>query len=178
MPTRSATAHRRATTVAALLFVLSSVAVWASPASSLRSESARTVSIYVPRGVGADCGRVFPLERRVAPPRLLGGAMRALLAGPTRTERARGYGGWFSRKTADHLRSIRLTRGVAYVDFRSFARDIPNASSACGSTLLLAQLDRTSRQFPTVERTVYSFDGSRRSFYEWLQREPPEARLP
>jgi hypothetical protein len=41
--------------------------------------------------------------------------------------------------------------------------------------LLLAQLDRTAKQFPTVRRTVYSFDGSARTFYEWLQRSPPPA---
>lgn len=29
-------------------------------------------------------------------------------------------------------------------------------------------------QFPTVRRAVYSFNGSRRAFYEWLQRAEPE----
>lgn len=137
-----------------------------------------TVAIYAPRASGVDCARVFPLARHIAGRRVLRGAMQALLAGPTRSERARGYGGWFSTKTAGHLRSVRIVRGVAYIDFRSFARDIPNASSACGSTLLLAQLDRTAKQFRTVARTVYSFDGSPRAFYEWLQREPPQAAAP
>jgi hypothetical protein len=35
-------------------------------------------------------------------------------------------------------------------------------------------LSRTARQFSAVKRAIYSFDGSRRAFYEWLQREPPE----
>lgn len=148
------------------------VAVTISP-TALTRVTAHTVSIYAPRATGVDCARVYPLTRHVAAPRLLRGAMQALLAGPTRSERARGYGGWFSAKTAGHLRSVRIVRGVAYVDFRSFARDIPNASSACGSTLLLAQLDRTATQFVTVKRTVYSFDDSPRAFYAWLQREPP-----
>jgi spore germination protein GerM len=114
------------------------------------------------------------MKRVVASPALLKGAMQALLAGPKRAERARGYGGWFSVKTAGHLRSVRISNGVAFVDFRTFAHDIPNASSSCGSALLLAQLDRTAKQFPTVKRTVYSFEGSRHDFYEWLQREAPE----
>jgi hypothetical protein len=99
--------------------------------------------------------------------------MRALLRGPTAEERRRGYGGWFSRRTAGTLRSVVLVRGVAWVDFRDFRRALPGASSSCGSTLLLAQLDRTALQFPGVRRAVYSFDGSSRAFYEWLQREPP-----
>lgn len=55
-----------------------------------------------------------------------------------------------------------------------FARDIPNASSSCGSALLPAQLDRTARQFSTVKRTVYSFEGSRHACYEWLHGEARE----
>jgi hypothetical protein len=62
------------------------------------------------------------------------------------------------------------------VDFRNFSRLIPNASSSCGSAMLLAQLNRTATQFPTVRRAVYSFNGDRHAFYEWLQREPPAVR--
>jgi hypothetical protein len=71
------------------------------------------------------------------------------------------------------LRGVRVERGVAYVDFRDLRRVIPNASSSCGSALLLAQLDRTVTQFPTVRRGVYSIAGSRRTFYEWLQLSSP-----
>jgi hypothetical protein len=143
-------------------------------AASAPAGTSHAVSIFAPRGISASCARVFPLMRVVAGPRLLRGALQALLAGPTRAERARGYGGWFSVKTAGHLRSVRISDGVAYIDFRSFASHIPNASTSCGSTLLLAQLDRTARQFPAVKRAIYSFNGSRPAFYQWLQREPPE----
>jgi sporulation and spore germination protein len=119
---------------------------------------------------------VLPLTRTVASPAVLTGAMRALLAGPTAAERARGFGGWFSAKTVGHLRSVRIVDGGAYVDFRTFARHIPNASSSCGSALLLAQLERTANQFPTVSRAVYSFDGSRHSFHGWLQGDVPSGR--
>lgn len=133
----------------------------------------QVVSTYAARGVTDNCARVFPLKRAVVTPTLLRGAMRALLAGPTRTERARGYGGWFSANTAGYLRSTRIARGVAYIDFRNFSRRIPNASTSCGSALLLAQLDRTATQFPTVRRAIYSFDGSRNAFYNWLQLDAP-----
>lgn len=147
-----------------------------SPASSAATGLV-TVYVYLPRGgPGRGCDRVLPVRRLVARPRLLTGALRALLAGPTATERRRGYGGWFSARTAGHLRSVNLVGGVAYVDFRTFSQLIPNASSSCGSSLLLAQLERTARQFPTVKRTVYSFAGSSRAFYEWLGREAPPGR--
>lgn len=161
-----------------LIFLLIGVAALATavpepealPPASGRAE----VKVFMPRGgPGLSCARVYPLRRTVTTPAVLTGAMRALLAGPTTAERRRGFDGWFSSKTADKLRTVRVRDGVAYVDFSDFRRVIPNASSSCGSALLLAQLDNTARQFPSVRRAVYSFNGDRRAFYEWLQREPP-----
>jgi hypothetical protein len=50
---------------------------------------------------------------------------------------------------------------------------IPNASTSCGSAALLAQLDHTLLQFPAIDATIYSINGSPEAFYEWLQYEPP-----
>ncbi|HSC73993.1 MAG TPA: GerMN domain-containing protein [Gaiellaceae bacterium] len=144
-----------------------------APTTSIGAQTA-TITIYAPRGnPGVSCTRVFPLQRRIKGAAVLAGAMRALLAGPTTAERRRGYGGWFSAKTAGYLRSVRLRSGVAYVDFRNFSGVIPNASSSCGSALLLAQLNRTALQFRAVRRAIYSFNGSTKAFYEWLQRAAP-----
>lgn len=149
------------------------VALAAALAASVAAPP-HAVRIYAPRGnAGVRCDRVLPLTRTVRGPAVLAGAMRALVAGPTATERRRGYGGWFSRRTAGSFRSARIAHGVAYVDFRNFSRLIPNASSSCGSALLLAQLDRTAKQFRGVRAAVYSFEGSRAAFYEWLQRPVP-----
>jgi spore germination protein GerM len=145
-----------------------------APAEARGVVEKRAVSIYAPRGSSIDCARVLPLRRLAGGRTPLKSAMQALLAGPTKAERARGYRGWFSTKTAGHLTSVRISNGVAFIDFRSFARDIPNASTSCGSALLMAQLDRTAKQFPTVKRTMYSFGGSPRAFYEWLQRDVPK----
>jgi hypothetical protein len=158
-------------------FAAAALLTTGTPAATSTTHPAPTsqvVTIYAPRGTSNNCARVLPLKRIVAVPALLKGTIQALLAGPTKSERARGYGGWFSAKTAWHLRSVRISNGVAFVDFHNFARDIPNASTSCGSALLLAQLDRTAKQFLTVKHTVYSFNGSRHAFYEWLQREAPE----
>lgn len=151
-------------------------AVVAAPAAGPAPLTPRVaeVKVFFPRGdPGRDCDRVFARTRTVRAPAVLRGALEALLRGPTAAERRRGDGGWFSARTAGMLRSVWIARGVARVDFRDFRRIVPNASSSCGSTLLLAQLDRTATQFPTVRRAVYSFDGSTRVFYEWLQLSPP-----
>ncbi len=161
-------------TVVATVAVLAAACVIEASATAERPSAGVRVAIFASRGdPGRNCTRVFPLSRTVRTPAVLSGAMRALLRGPTAAERGRGYGGWFSQKTAGMLRSARIANGVAHVDFRNFSRVIPNASSACGSALLLAQLNRTAKQFPSVRRAVYSFDGSARAFYEWLQRSPP-----
>ena len=165
---------KRSLTLAPLVLVAISLALVSAAATPAAGTHA--VAVFAPRGVANDCSRVLPLRRIVPGPRLLRGAMQALLAGPTKAERRRGYGGWFSAMTAGHLRSVRITDRVAYIDFRNFASHIPNASTSCGSTLLLAQLDRTAKQFPAVTRAVYSFNGSRRAFYEWLQRDVPTTR--
>ncbi len=172
---------RGGTTARLCALVAAAVAVVAVEASADPGrESARAqgqtvrVKVFLPRGdPGPRCDRVLPLWRSVRGAAVLTGAMRDLLRGPTAAERRRGYRGWFSTRTAGMLRSVRIERGVAYIDFADFSPLVPNASSSCGSALLLAQLDRTATQFPSVRRAVYSFGGSRHAFYEWLQRSPP-----
>ena len=160
--------------VAAL--VLASAVLALAAGSAAGAGGMVAVSVFFPRGTdAADCARVRAVPRRVPAPAVLTGALRTLLRGPTAAERRRGYGGWFSARTAGALRSVRIRGGVAYVDLRDLSRVIPNASSSCGSALLLAQLDRTATQFPSVRRAVYSFGGSTRAFYEWLQRPAPPA---
>jgi spore germination protein GerM len=150
-----------------------------APSAELSAGAATArVKVFFPRGdAGPDCDRVRARRRTVRAPAVLKGAMRALLRGPTASERTRGYAGWFSRRTAGRLNGVRIGEGVAHIDFRDFRHIIPNASTSCGSALLLAQLDRTALQFPTVDRAVYSFDGSVKRFYHWLQRDPPDTSV-
>jgi spore germination protein GerM len=135
-----------------------------------------TVKIFAPRHSSLVCGSVLPLKRVVQRPNVLTAAMRDLVAGPTPAERKRGYRGFFSATTANTVRRVVLKNGVASIDFADFSTLIPNAASSCGSMVILAQLDRTARQFPAVKRAIYSFEGSRRAFYEWLQRPVPPGR--
>jgi spore germination protein GerM len=121
-----------------------------------------------------DCSVVEPVERSVATPAVLEAAMRNLLAGPTDDEEAAGLTSWFSDEAAGMLRSVDVADGVARVDFDDFSTVIPNASTSCGSQMLLAQLGSTATQFDGIDEAVYSFDGDVEAFYEWLQLVPPQ----
>ena len=171
----SATTARRPVLLVAAI-VASFAAVNLAGGVTARGASTATVKVYFAHGPQQQsCTNVRARKRTVAAPGVLRGAMAALLRGPTRAERRAGYGGWFSSRTAGRLRGVRISAGVARIDFRDLRRIIPNASTSCGSALLLAQLNRTARQFPTVRRAVYSFDGNVRAFYAWLQLSPPPA---
>jgi len=135
------------------------------------------VQIYLPRAddPNPDCTTTFAVERQVEGPGVLTGAVEALLAGPTEQERAEGYGGWFSEETAGYLNSATIDAdGIAHVDFRDFSALLNNASTSCGSAILLSQLDSTVLQFPAVTSVRYSFDGDETAFYSWLQLVTPE----
>lgn len=182
-------ARRGAAAAAALLAAASLAACGSGPAGTTTTAATtappvtapattpqRTaeVSVFMPRGdPGPDCDRVRPVARTVPAPAVLRAAMAALLRGPTPAERRAGYGGWFSADTAGALRGVTLRDGVARIDFADLRPLIPNASSSCGSALLLAQLDRTATQFPAVRRAVYSLEGDAGAFYEWLGYDAP-----
>jgi spore germination protein GerM len=122
-----------------------------------------------------DCSAVAPVARSVESATTLAGALEALLAGPTDAERSAGYDSWFSSETEWAIENVTVSSGVARIDFTEDSPLINNASTSCGSMSFLAQLDSTVTQFPSVDRTVYSFGGDIDAFYEWLQLSPPES---
>lgn len=132
-----------------------------------------TLQIFLHSGNADRCDEVVAVPRTVDGEATLLAAMRALVAGPTADETAQGLGGWFTHQTAGVVRRAEIANGVARVDFEDLRSVIPNASSSCGSAMLLAQLDSTARQFPSVTSTRYSIRGDERAFYEWLQRDVP-----
>lgn len=128
----------------------------------------------LPAEVGDDCSEVTSVEREAPDGTDVEAALTLLFAGPTAEDEASGLSSWFSSETEGMLNGVTVEDGVAEVDFADFSGIIPNASSSCGSASLLAQLDNTVLQFPDVDEAVYSFDGDRDAFYEWLQLSAPE----
>jgi hypothetical protein len=133
------------------------------------------VDIYLVNEIlGDPCTEVFPVPRTVAADDPLTGALEELLAGPTDTERAEGYGGWFSSETAGMLRSVEIVAGTVMVDLGDLRPVIPNASTSCGSSALLAQLDTTTLTAAEgAVSVIYLLEGEHDVFYEWLQLVPP-----
>lgn len=139
------------------------------------TDPTEVVEVYLGHADRGDpCEDVFPLEREVSADAPLRGALQELLAGSTEQEAADGYGSWFSADTEGMLNEVRVVDGTAHVDFADFSTVIPNASTSCGSALLLAQLDGTVTQFEAVTEARYAFDGDEAAFYEWLQLAPPD----
>ncbi len=138
------------------------------------------VAIYlVNEALGDPCTEVFPVPRIVTAEDPLTGALEALLAGPTDAEQEAGYGGWFSAETVGMLRSAEVVAGTVMIDLDDLRPVIPNASSSCGSSALLAQLDTTALGAADGAASVlYRLAGDPDAFYEWLQRVPPGQASP
>jgi hypothetical protein len=147
-----------------------------SSAATSTSPSGETTNfvVYFHRGAPDDPSRVVAVPRSVPKTAAVAtAALNQLLAGPTDAEKQSGHWSMFGPGTAKMLKSVRIDNGTALVDFFDFRQVIPNASSSFGSAALLAELDTTLRQFPTVKLTLYSFDGDLTAFYDWLQMFPP-----
>jgi hypothetical protein len=146
-----------------------------SAASPDEPASPITVEVFFTNDrLGDPCDEVFGMNRSISATDPLVDALEALLAGPTQEEQAEGYGGWFSQDTAGMLRSARLDGDLARIDLDDLRPVIPNASTSCGSSALLAQLDTTTLAVvPEATGTRYSLEGDQAAFYEWLQRAVP-----
>jgi N-acetylneuraminic acid mutarotase len=134
----------------------------------------RTVKVYFHDRLQTDPRQVVAVSRTVPrSPRVATATLAELLRGPSAREQEAGYWSFFSAGTAGKLRSLRIAAGLATADFADFRRAMPNATTSYGSAALLAELDATLKQFPTVRRTLYAFNGDVAAFYEWLQLAPP-----
>lgn len=100
---------------------------------------------------------------------VLRASLEQLVAGPTTGERAGGLGSPFSPDTLGMVTAVDLgPDGSARVDLADFRQAIPAADTAAGATTLLAQLDATVFQFPSVRSVVYRIAGDCEQFGRWL----------
>ena len=119
-----------------------------------------TQSTALPRGRAlevwfAEHGRLVErLRTHSATRQVATAAVKALLGGPDRTERAAGIGTEIPRET--RLNSIAISGGVARIDLSS---DYQSGASLRSLQLRLAQVVYTLTQFPTVSAVRLSVDG-------------------
>lgn len=173
--------NRRGWFVAAVVLVVALVAafLWWRAAGDRAGEEEMLVTAYFSyEPAEGRSGEPLRAVHRVRPrsPAVLQAALEVLLAGPTAAEREADLGSWFSSRTATMLRSVTLRDGHAVVDLDDLRPIIPNASTSAGSRRLLAELDATVFQFPTVESVEYRLEGDCEAFNEWLQRGGCDAR--
>ena len=128
---------------------------------------------------GEDCtGKVFPVTRTVPKTAAVArAALEQLIGGPTESEKAKGYTSFFNDETKSVLLGVKVKNKTAYVNFKDLTafQNLGNATASCGSTLFLAQLDKTVLQFPGIKRVFYAIEGDPEAFYGWLQFECPKA---
>lgn len=125
-------------------------------------------------GTDIGCGLASAVTRRVQSPELLSGALEALLAGPTESEIAAGYGTVLTAEVDWELASVTIIDGTALIDLAEDSEPFNNMSASCVNLALMAQLEMTATQFPTVDRAVFSVGGDIATFYHWLERSAPE----
>ncbi len=125
-------------------------------------------------GTEIGCGLAAPVTRLVQSPRVLSAAIEALLDGPTETEAEAGYASVLTGDIGWSLGSVTITGGTAYIDFTDDSEPFNNMSASCVNMALMAQLEMTATQFPTVDRAVFSVGGDVATFYHWLERDVPE----
>ncbi|WP_405521767.1 GerMN domain-containing protein [Streptomyces canus] len=98
--------------------------------------------------------KISPAPRTVTPPATAAGALRALLAGPSRYERGQGRTTAIPSGTA--LRSVAVHRHVATVDLSGRYDD---GGGSLSMRARLAQAVFTATRFPAIEKVRFEVDG-------------------
>lgn len=137
--------------------------------TAVSGQEGESYNAYFSQG-GEDCSRVYPLKRELKEgEEPISTALINLFFGPTAAEREAGYNSFFSKETDYILHSVKVSKGMAYVDLKDIRSIIPNASSSCGSAQILAQIRETLQQFPEINDFRVAIDSDPAPFYEWLQ---------
>ncbi len=104
----------------------------------------------------SNCGKVYPVTRRVAKTQNVAeAALLELLKGPTSAEQ--GTGSRTSILPGTALRSVIIDNGVATADF---TRELVFAlAGSCNVQALVAQINETLKQFPSVEVVKIHVEG-------------------
>jgi spore germination protein GerM len=126
--------------------------------TQVRPQHARVTIFFVATEEGA--GMLVPVERMVEgrrPREILGGAVAALLAGPTGEERARGLSTEIPAST--RLRGLTVREGIAMIDLTEAIASGGGSSSMQGR---LWQIVYTGTQLPGIRQVRILIDGAER----------------
>jgi spore germination protein GerM len=126
----------------------------APPVGTKAEPGRREVSVFFTRLQGQET-QMAPAPRTVPAETPAAGALRALLAGPTPEEKARGL--LTEIPPGTKLRKLVLEGGKARASFsEELDRDVAGAARV---TTIRRQIEQTLRQFPEVDEVVIEVDG-------------------
>lgn len=120
-----------------------------------------------------DCSvPVYPTTRTVPKTNAVArAALEQLFAGPTSEEKAKGFYSDFSEDTKSLLVSVNIKNQNAYVNLRDLTgtSSIGNFTTSCGGSNFFGQVEKTLRQFSSVRKVFFAFEGDPSHFYDWMQ---------
>lgn len=121
-----------------------------------------------------DCSQVFPVER-IAPKsgNFMETVLRELFKGPSETEEQQTYFSSFSTSTKDILKNAKVQDRTLYINFTDIRSLISQAGASCGGAHFFSEINKTVKQFSTIDNIIFAIDGDPAMFYEWTQRGCP-----
>lgn len=136
------------------------------------NQETMNITIYLsgPMDDNTSCDKVYAVGRTTLKTKAVAQAtMKELLKGPSQGEKDQKFSSFFSDATKDALLSLIIKNETAYVNLADLRKIIPNASTSCGSSQLMSQIETTLKQFPTINKVIVAFDGDPQTFYDWIQ---------
>lgn len=146
-----------------------------APAAYGQSRQAVTIKLYFPNtnyDKGECSVKVHPVTRKIPKTDAVGKAvLEQLFAGPTGSEKAKGFYSEFSEATKSFLISVNVKNKTAYVNLRDLTSttNIGNFTTSCGGSNFFGQVENTLKQFSTIKKIFFAMDGDPSLFYDWMQ---------
>lgn len=102
------------------------------------------------------CIKVFPVMRDIGTTRAVArAALHELLRGPTSAERKKGY--YTNINPGVTIQKLTIKNGVAKVYFNETLGY--RVAGSCRTSAIIAQITKTLKQFPTVNKVIISING-------------------
>lgn len=118
----------------------------------------------------SDCSKVFPVERiALKSGDLIETVLRELFKGPSESEEQNSYFSSFSSTTKDILKNSKIEDRTLYINFVDIRGLISQAGTSCGGAHFFSEINKTVKQFSTLDNIIFAIDGDPSTFYEWTQ---------
>lgn len=116
-------------------------------------------------------GKVFPVTRKIPKTKAVAkAALDELFKGATAEETKKGYSSFFSEETTGLVISVRIVKGIAYVNLKGeVIEKLGGATSSCGSNTYYGSVNKTLKQFPTIKKIMFAIEKDPAMYYDWMQ---------